>query len=338
MIITRTPFRISFFGGGTDYPEWYLKEGGSVLSTTIDKYGYISCRYLPPFFNHCFRIAYSVIENVKHPEEIKHPAVRAILLNEQEYLCPSLNRLEIHYDGDLPARAGLGTSSSFTAGLLKTLAALKGEFISKIDLAYKTIDMEQNIIKEHVGSQDQVAASYGGLNRIDFTTKNEIHVHPVTISASRVKELEDHLILCFTNVQRIASDIAKTKIDNLKKRYRELKIMHQMVSEAIDILCSSNTPIEEFGKLLHENWQYKRTLSDKVSNESIDNTYEVARKAGAIGGKILGAGGGGFLLLFAKPEDQPLIKEALKEFVHVPFKLDYTGSQVIFYQPNNLSK
>ena len=332
MIITRTPFRISFFGGGTDYPLWFQEHGGQVLATTIDKYCYISCRYLPPFFEHKHRIVYSRIENVKKIEEIDHPAIKGVL-SWMEWE----KGLEIHHDGDLPARSGLGSSSSFTVGLLNTLYALRGERISKKDLSRKAIYVEQDVIKEHVGSQDQISAAYGGFNRIAFHQNGDFTVEPVVINHNRLEELQNHLMLFFTGISRNAPEIAKSKIDNFKNRVSELKTMDEMVTEGQSILLSPTTPIAKFGALLHESWMFKRRLSDKVSNPTVDQVYETARKNGAIGGKILGAGGGGFFLIFAQPDFQPQIREALKDLVYVPIRFESGGSQVVLYQPDGLA-
>ncbi|MBX3606927.1 MAG: kinase [Piscinibacter sp.] len=332
MIITRTPFRISFFGGGTDYPAWYQQHGGEVLSTSIDKYCYITCRHLPPFFDYKHRIVYSAIENVRHWDEIKHPAVRGVLS------WANCNKgLEIHHDGDLPARSGLGSSSSFTVGLVHALAALKGNMVSKEQLARDAIHIEQNVIGESVGSQDQVAAAYGGFNRIEFLRSGGFQVSPVIVKKRRLAELQKHLMLCFTGFSRIAAEVAQSKIANLARRELELKRMREMVDEAVRILHGCSRPIEEFGDLLHQAWLAKKQLSDKVSTEAIDQIYQTARDAGAVGGKILGAGGGGFLLLFVKPENQPRVREALKDLIHVPFNFEESGSRVVLYQPNGLS-
>lgn len=331
MIITRTPFRISFFGGGTDYPAWSNEHGGEVLSTSIDKYCYITCRHLPPFFDYKHRIVYSAIENVRHWDEIKHPAVRGVLS-----WANCSKGLEIHHDGDLPARSGLGSSSSFTVGLVHALAALKGQMVSKEQLARDAIHIEQNVIGESVGSQDQVAAAYGGFNRIEFLRNGGFQVAPVIIRKQRLKELQKHLMLCFTGFSRIAAEVAQSKIANLARRQVELERMRGMVEEAVQILHASQRPIEEFGDLLHQAWLVKKQLSDKVSTSEIDAIYQTARHAGAIGGKILGAGGGGFLLLFVRPADQPKVREALKNLIHVPFSFDESGSRVVLYQPNGL--
>ncbi len=331
MIITRTPFRISLFGGGTDYPKWYQQHGGFVLATTIDKYCYISCRYLPPFFAHKYRIVYSKIENVREISEIEHPAVRAVLswMN-------CTRGLEIHHDGDLPARSGLGSSSSFTVGLVNALMALDGKHISKEDLASQAIHIEQNVIKEVVGSQDQISAAFGGFNRIEFRRDDSFDVIPVILPQSRQDELQHHLVLCFTGFSRYASEVAKSKIDNMTDREKELHRMKEMVDEAISILQGTNR-LQEFGALMHESWKYKRSLSSKVSTPQIDEIYEAAISAGATGGKILGAGGGGFLLLFVKPGFQSRVRERLKHLIHVPFRFENSGSRVIVYQPNGLT-
>jgi len=331
MIITRTPFRVSFFGGGTDYPPWFQRHGGVVLATSIDKYCYISCRYLPPFFEHTHRIVYSKIENVRAVGDIEHPAVRAVLSVYE----PN-GGLEIHHDGDLPARSGLGSSSSFTVGLINAMMALKGRYISKEELASQAIYVEQQVIKENVGSQDQISAAFGGFNRIQFFKDGAFEVAPVVLSKDRLTELQSHLMLCFTGFSRIASEVAKSQIENLEKREKELNLMTELVGQAIDALQSGNAPIEDFGQLLHQSWMYKRTLSDKVSTTEIDEIYDAARHAGAIGGKLLGAGGGGFLLLFVRPEQQKHVRERLPHLIHVPFQFEATGSRVVLYQPTGL--
>ena len=331
MIITRTPFRISFFGGGTDYPDWYREHGGAVLATTIDKYCYITCRRLPPFFEHKHRIVYSFIENVQSNDEIIHPAVKAVF-----NWASVVEGLEIHHDGDLPARSGLGSSSAFTVGLANALYALRGEMVSQKVLATDALHIEQKIIGENVGSQDQVSAAFGGFNRIEFGRDDSFHVAPVILPNLRKAELRDHLMLCFTGVSRIADAIAKSKIANFRIREVELLRMREMVDEAVTILCSRDVPIEDFGKLLDLSWKCKRSLSEKVTTPEIDEIYEAAIEAGAIGGKILGAGGGGFMLLFARPNRHAAIRERLKTLVHVKFDFENTGSRVVLYQPNGL--
>lgn len=331
MIITRTPFRISFFGGGTDYPDWYREHGGAVLATTIDKYCYISCRSLPPFFEHKHRIVYSHIENVQDIEGIKHPAVRNIFS-----WANVTDGLEIHHDGDLPARSGLGSSSSFTVGLVHALYGMRGHMVSKHRLASDAINIEQNLIGESVGSQDQISAAYGGFNLVEFYRDDTFDVSPVILSNTRKGELHSHLMLCFTGFSRIANEIAKSKIQNFKNREAELLAIRSMVDQALEILGDKTIAIEEFGKLLDQSWQFKKNISDKVSSPEIDEIYAAARKAGAIGGKILGAGGGGFMLLFARPEKHAAIRAALSSLVHVAFNFDDSGSRVVLYQPNGL--
>jgi D-glycero-alpha-D-manno-heptose-7-phosphate kinase len=327
MIISRTPFRISFFGGGTDYPAWYLKHGGAVLSTTIDKYCYLTCRYLPPFFEHRYRVVYSRMENSLTIDEIKHPSVRGCL----HYL--NFDRgLEIHHDGDLPARSGMGSSSSFTVGLLHALHGLRGNMISQRQLATESIHIEQNILQENVGSQDQVSAAYGGLNHIIFLPNGEFSVRRITISQERIQELDDHLMLFYTGIKRTASDVAQSFLEDLDKRRRQLRIMKDLVEESISIL-NSQQDICAFGELLHEAWDTKRTLSAMVSNQEVDGMYAKARDAGAIGGKLLGAGGGGFLMLFVPPVRQADVREVLRDLIHVPFRFEFSGSQIIFFDP-----
>jgi D-glycero-alpha-D-manno-heptose-7-phosphate kinase len=330
MIVTRTPFRISFFGGGTDYPTWFQEHGGVVVATTIDKYCYISCRYLPPFFEHKYRVVYSRIENVIDPAEIQHPSVRAVL---QYMNCK--DGLEIHHDGDLPARSGLGSSSSFTVGLVNALKALEGRYISNEELARLAIHIEQNVIKENVGSQDQVSATYGGLNRIEFLRDGVFRVDPVILHGDRLESFQNNLMLFFTGLSRIASEIAKSKIDNMPQRRAELMQMKEMANEAIAILQGDGS-LDEFGRLLDQGWQCKKSLSNKVSTAEIDEIYAAAREAGALGGKLLGAGGGGFMLFFVRPEDQPRVRERLNKLIHVPFRFENSGSRVVLYQPNGL--
>lgn len=325
MVITRTPFRISFFGGGTDYPVWYKENQGAVLATTINKYCYITCRYLPPFFPHKYRIVYSKVENVKKISEIEHPAVRAVM----QFM--KIDRgIVINHDGDLPAKSGLGSSSSFTVGLLHAFYALKGKMPTKRQLALDAIKIEQETLKENVGSQDQALAAFGGLNFIEFGDKDCLRVNPVTISPQRAELFHDHLMLFFTGFSRIASVVAEEQIKKTHSKKKELRMMLQMLHRALTIL-NSNSDLSGIGKLLHESWKIKRGLSSKISSPQIDEIYSVALRAGAIGGKLLGAGGGGFMLLLAKPEAQPKIRRALKNLLYVPFKFESVGSQIIFY-------
>ena len=328
MVISRTPYRISFFGGGTDYPAWYRKHGGSVLATSINKYCYLSVRYLPPFFEHRVRVVYSKIESVQHFEEIQHPAVRESLRFLQQE-----RGLEIHHDGDLPARSGMGSSSSFTVGLLLALRALAGVMPTKRQLAMDSIHIEQNMIRETVGSQDQVAAAYGGFNHIIFKADGDIVVRPVTITQQRLEELNSYLMLFYTGIRRTASDLAKSYVEDIESRSEHLNAMNGMVGEALDILCS-NRCICNFGELLHNTWMLKKSLSSLVSNSVVDELYERSRANGAIGGKITGAGGGGFLLLFVPPSSQERVRAALKGLLYVPVKSESSGAQIIFYEPS----
>jgi D-glycero-alpha-D-manno-heptose-7-phosphate kinase len=330
MIISRTPFRISFFGGGTDYPAWYKENKGAVLSTTINKYCYISCRYLPPFFEHKHRIVWSQIELPQEIDEIHHPSVRETL----KFLGIT-DGVEIHHKADLPARSGMGSSSTFTVCLLHGLNSLLGKMVSKRQLALDAIHIEQERMKENVGSQDQVAAAFGGFNKIEFSGENHIDVHPVVISNGKLDLLQGHLMLFFTGLARTASEVAVEQIKNTqaKKKNFELQHMREMVEEALKILMKQSDSIDEFGKLLDEAWKIKRELSAQITNSYIDEIYEAGLKAGALGGKLLGAGGGGFILFFAKPEVQSKIKEKFRNLVYVPFKFEKLGSQIIYYDP-----
>lgn len=330
MIISKTPFRISFFGGGTDYPAWYLKESGAVLSTTIDKYCYITCRILPPFFDSRYRIVWSHIETVSTISEILHPAVREglrFLGVDGEF------GLEIHHQGDLPARAGMGSSSSFAVGLIKAVTALSGKIIDKQELALKAIELEQNILRENVGSQDQTAAAYGGFNVIHFLTNGAIRVEPVTIPQSMIYELESNLLLIYTGTSRLASEIAGDVIANMERKRKILLKMRAMVNQALDILSKDND-IDDFGRLLHQNWMLKRELSETVSNSKVDNIYQRAMDSGALGGKLLGAGASGFMVLYVPPDKQENVLEALSGYLHVPFKFETEGSSLVYYKPS----
>jgi len=328
MIICRTPFRISFLGGGTDYPHWYRKHGGAVLGATIDKYGYITCRRLPPFQEHRISVVYSRIETCDTIDQIKHPAAREVL----RFLKVE-GGIEIHHDADLPARSGMGSSSAFTVGLLHAVHALQGRIASKHQLAMESIHLEQTVLKEAVGSQDQVHAAYGGLSHVLFHQNGEISVRPVTIAPQRVAEFSAHLMLFYTGIKRTAARVAETFVNHVEERKRQLRIMKDLVDEGIAIL-NRGDDIAAFGELLHEAWQAKRSLSATVSNDDIDSLYARARAAGALGGKITGAGGGGFLLLFARPDRHDDIREELGDLINVPIKLDFSGSQIIYYEPD----
>jgi D-glycero-alpha-D-manno-heptose-7-phosphate kinase len=327
MIITRTPFRISFFGGGTDYPVFYKEHGGAVLSTTINKYCYVTCRYLPPFFDHKFRIRYSIKEETQSIDDIVHPSVRECL----KYM--GLEKgVEIIHTGDIPAMSGIGSSSSFTVGLLNALYALRGEVVTKRRLAFDAIHVEQNMIGEPVGSQDQTAAAFGGFNHIEFGGKKDgIFVQTIPIDGEKLAYLQSCLFFYFTGYPRYASEVSKEQIVQTPKKIKELNAMKGMVDEAINIL---NGPIEgfnKFGKLLNESWMIKRNLTKLISNGSIDDMYQAAISAGATGGKLCGAGSGGFMLLFVEPENQAKVKEKLKDLLLVPMRFENLGSHLVFY-------
>ncbi|MBI1900156.1 MAG: kinase [Planctomycetia bacterium] len=325
MVISRTPYRISFFGGGTDFPDWFRRHGGAVLATSIDKYCYLTCRYLPPFFEHRLRVVYSKVECCQSAGEVAHPVVREALrlLN--------LDRgLEIHHDGDLPARSGMGSSSSFTVGLLHALHALKGESIDRQNLAHEAIFLEQEILSEAVGCQDQVLATFGGLNHVVFDTSGSFAVRPVAVSRQRQDELTSHLMLFYTGIQRTSSQIAAGYMHRIAGNCRQLEAMGELVAEALAILKGTSS-LREFGKLLHEAWLLKSSLNSSVTNGTVNAIYEDALSAGAIGGKLLGAGAGGFLLLFVNPDDQLRVRERLSSLLHVPFGLEQEGSRIIFH-------
>ena len=327
MVISRTPFRISLFGGGTDYPGWYREHGGAVLGMAIDKYCYITCRYLPPFFEHRLRLVYSRMENCHTVAEIQHPSVRAVLgmLN--------LDRgLEIHHDADLPARSGMGSSSAFTVGLLHALYALLGRFSSKTQLACDAIHVEQDLLGETVGAQDQVLASFGGFNFVEFKRDGSFRVEPLTVANDRLKELTASLMLFYTGLRRTASEVAASYVPSLNARAAQLTRLRRMVDEGIAALSGSGS-LDAFGSLLDEAWHLKRSLSGAVSNSTLDQIYEEARRAGATGGKLLGAGGGGFMLFHVPPQFQDRVQEKLRDLIWVPFQLDSGGSQIIFYSP-----
>src|SRR5215472_5395711 len=331
MIISRTPFRVSLFGGGTDYPDWIREHGGAVLGMAINKYCYLSVRSLPPFFEHKHRIVYSKIEQVRELGEIVHPAVRAVF---SELAVD--DGLEVHHDADLPARSGLGSSSSFTVGLLNTLYAMRGRMVSKAELCSEAIRIEQEVIGESVGCQDQVWAAYGGLNRIDFPREGGFSVRPVVLGHNRRRELVASLILVFSGLSRFASDVAEEKISNISRNERQLFTMRRMVDQAMDLLLDENEPVYRLGEMLHESWMLKRSLASRVSNDRIDDIYEAAMAAGASGGKLLGAGGGGFLAFVTRPERRAEVCEALHGLIQVTFDIDNEGSRIMIYEPNGI--
>lgn len=324
MVIVQTPLRISFFGGGTDYPIWFRENGGAVLATSIDKYIYTQLRKSNPFLDHKHRIIYSRVENVDEIDQIVHPAVR-----EAYRFMNVTDGLELHHDSDLPARSGMGSSSSFTVGLLHALKALRNEHADKTRLALDAIHVEQEMIKENVGCQDQVMAAFGGFNHVKFHGDGKFSVEPLIIRRERKAELESGLMLFFTGVQRVASQVAAEQIKNTPAKASELTTMHQMVNEGLNIL-NSGTPLVEFGKLLNEGWKLKRQLSSKISNSNIDDIYAAGLKAGAVGGKLLGAGGGGFILFYVPPELKRQVRMRLGGLLHIDFKFENRGSNVIF--------
>jgi D-glycero-alpha-D-manno-heptose-7-phosphate kinase len=324
MIICRTPYRISFFGGGTDYPVWYQDQGGAVLSTTINHYCYLHCRILPPFFKHKSRVVWSKVEEVLDHELIEHPPVRAILnyLNIKE-------GIEIHHTGDLPARSGIGSSSAFTVGLLNAFYALSGYQLNKNDLARKAIHIEHHVLKENVGIQDQIATAFGGFNKISIKPNGDFNVTPMAHLSDRTLKLQNHLLLFFTGISRTASEIAEQKIKSIPGKKYQLLHIHKLVNEAVNVLTQGHD-INDFGRLLHETWLLKRQINDQIAPAFINDIYEKARAAGALGGKLLGAGGGGFMVFFVEPEHQQHVCEALKDLLRVPFEFELNGSEIIF--------
>jgi D-glycero-alpha-D-manno-heptose-7-phosphate kinase len=326
MIISRTPLRISFFGGGTDYPDWYEKNGGSVISTTINKYNFINVRFLPPFFKYNNCIRYFVREETKKISDIKHPSVRETLkfLNFD-------NGIEVIHNADLPARGGLGSSSSFTVGFLNAMSALMGKISTKKELTNNAIHIEQNLIKESVGSQDQAAAAFGGLNRIFFGSRENVVVKPLILTNRNIDKLQEHMRLFFLGFPRNASTIAKHQISLISKKKSYLNEIYSIVDYAEKIISQKNINFKEFGKLLNTQWQLKKKLSNKISNNYIDNIYNEFLKHGALGGKLCGAGGGGFMLIFASKDKQKKILNKMKKILHVPFRFEFTGSQIVYY-------
>lgn len=326
MLNVRTPFRITFFGGGTDYPIWYRQNGGKTINACIDKFCYISIRELPPFFDYKWRLRYFMTEEVSSIEKIKHPSIRECL----KYFNINLG-LEIVHQGDLPSRSGLGSSSAFTVSMINALTGFEGKLISKRDLALKAIEIEQEKIREAVGSQDQVAASYGGINYTEYSDLNEFNVYPIKLNNIDLKKLENHLLLCFTGFTRNASEIAETQINLTKSKKIDLNYMLSICEEGYRAFGGKNDFLSEIGRLLDEQWKIKRGLTELISNSHIDEIYETAKKNGAMGGKLLGAGGGGFMLFLAAPEFHTKIKDALADKMFVPFKFDFNGSKIIYF-------
>ena len=325
MVITQTPFRMSFFGGGTDFKEFYEEHGGSVISTSFDKYCYVTVRHLPRFFDYANQITYNVIERTNSADEIEHPAVREAM----KYL--DMHELRVVYEADLPARSGLGTSSSFAVGLLNAFYALKGKYADKKKLADDAIYLERVLCNESGGIQDQIAASFGGFNRIDFDADG-YRVRPVKISKERKEQLNKNLMLFFTGFSRFSSDIADNQKAATKDKTAQLNEMKELVDESEKIL-TSKTDLAEFGKLLDYTWKLKRGITKAISNDSIDALYKKAIDEGAVGGKLLGAGGGGFMLFYVEEDKQEKVKEALKQLLYVPFEFETGGTRIMYYRP-----
>lgn len=325
MIITRTPFRMSFFGGGTDFSGFFNKHGGAVISTTFDKYCYVTVRHLPAFFEYKTHLTYSKTEYVNSYEEIQHPAIRAAMKHMD------MHNIRLTYESDLPARTGLGTSSSFAVGMIEAFYALNGKYADKRKLADDAIYLERELCKEAGGIQDQIAASFGGLNRIDFS-KDGYTVRPIVISRARKEKLNNNLMLFFTGFSRFSSDIQKGTEKSMKDKTNELLEMYSLVDKAEKILTDESCDLDDFGKLLDYTWKLKRGISSGISTGSIDEQYEKAMKAGALGGKLLGAGGGGFLLFYVPQEKQEAVKKALENQMYVPFKFENEGTRIIHFE------
>lgn len=327
MIITKTPFRMSFFGGGTDIPEYFNENGGAVISTSFDKYVYLTVRHLPRFFDYTSEVTYSKIERVDNLDDLVHPMVR----NAMKYL--DMHELHIAYDADLPARSGLGTSSTFAVGLLNAFYKIKEKPVSKKTLADDAIYVERVLCDEEGGWQDQIAAAFGGFNRIDFKD-NGYTVNPIKIAPDRKAKLNDNLMLFFTGLTRLSSEIQKGTKASLKdeKKKQFLKKMYSLVDEAQEILENPEKGLDDFGRLLNQTWHLKKEVSGQISNTAIDDIYEKAIQAGAIGGKLLGAGGGGFLVFYVPKRYQSAVRKAVK-LMEVPFKFEDEGAQIIYYSP-----
>jgi D-glycero-alpha-D-manno-heptose-7-phosphate kinase len=331
MIIVRTPLRVSFFGGGTDHPSWFERnEPGAVLSTTINKYVYVQLRRLPAVFDFNYRVAWGMLEEVKSLDEIQHPVVQAVL---KEFASVDDSGYEVIYNADLPSRTGLGSSSAFTVALLHAFFGNLERLCSKSFLARQAIFVEQDLLHETVGCQDQMAAAYGGLNRIDFSSGGDHRITQVQVPAARRRELEGSLMMFFTGFTRSADAIEKRKVANFNDRSAELRSLYEMVNEGERILLDPSRSLDEFGGLLHEAWMQKRKLDPCVSSAPIDDSYDRARAAGAIGGKLLGAGGGGFLLMFVPPDRQAAVRAALHDLKHVPFSMEREGTSIVLYNP-----
>ncbi len=326
MIITKTPFRMSFFGGGTDMENYFRENGGAVLSTSFDKYCYVTVRHLPRFFDYSTELSYSRIERVTEVDDINHPAVREAMK------MLDMHEIRLTYEADLPARSGLGTSSSFAVGMLNAFHALKGKYADKKKLANEAIFLERVLCNEAGGWQDQIAASYGGFNRINFNADG-YEVLPVIISPERKKQLNENLMMFFTGFTRFSAAVQQANHLGTKDKTAHLKEMYSLVDDAEKVLTDKNVNLDDFGRLLDHNWRLKRQIGSAVSTDSIDELYERGIQAGAIGGKLLGAGGGGFLVFYVQPEKKEAVKNTMKDLMYIPFKFETSGTQVIHYTP-----
>lgn len=331
MIITKTPFRMSFFGGGTDMPQFFNKCGGAVLSTTFDKYVYVTVRHLPRFFNYTTELIYSKTERITKLEDMEHPMVRNAMK------MADMKELHIAYDADLPARTGLGTSSTFAVGLLNAFYCLKGQYRSKKELADNAIYLERTLCAEEGGWQDQIAASFGGLNRIDFS-ENGYNVNPLIIAPDRKSQLNNNLMLFFTGFTRFSAEIQKSTVASIDDKNKQLLKMLELVDEAQNVLEDKKRDLDDFGRLLDVTWRLKRQTGSMISTGSIDELYDKGIKAGALGGKLLGAGGGGFMLFYVQPEKQNSVKQAFSHLMEVPFSFENNGTRVIYYSPETFDK
>ena len=327
MIITRTPFRMSFFGGGTDMKDFFTEHGGAVISTTFDKYCYVIVRHLPRFFDYSTELSYSKIERVTSIDDIEHPAVR----NAMKML--DMHEIRLTYEADLPARSGLGTSSSFAVGMLNAFYALKGKYADKKKLADDAIYLERVLCNEAGGWQDQIAASFGGFNRINFNKDGTYDVYPLIIHPDRKKQLDDNMLMFFTGFTRFSSDMQKANAKGYHDKTKQLLEMLDLVNQAQEILTDKNSDLDDFGRLLDHTWKLKRQTGGAITTSSIDALYQRGIDAGALGGKLLGAGGGGFLVFYVQPEKKQAVKEAMKDLLYVPFHFEDGGTRVIHYTP-----
>lgn len=326
MIITKTPFRMSFFGGGTDMESFFMENGGAVLSTTFDKYCYVNVRHLPRFFDYSTELSYAKIERVTDVNDIQHPAIREAMK------MLDMHEIRLTYEADLPARSGLGTSSSFAVGMINAFYALKGKYADKKKLADAAIYLERELCKEAGGWQDQIAASYGGFNRINFNSDG-YEVQPLIINPERKRQLNNNLMMFFTGFTRFSSDVQKANASNKADKVNQLKEMLALVDEAEKVLVDKQSDLDEFGRLLDHTWRIKRKTGNTVSTNSIDELYDKGLKAGALGGKLLGAGGGGFLVFYVEPDKQEKVKKAMEDLLYIPFEFEDGGTRVIHYSP-----